>query len=287
MAILPFLLPGLALFAVFVLWPLLQGVRVSLYHWNILPGTEQEFVRLANFRRALIDPVVRLALRNTLIYVAVTVPGQMALGLVAALLLHAPVALRSLWRTLYYLPVVTAWVVVSFLFKYLFASGPAPVNWVIHHTHHLLPNEVGRFKEAGTAMVPIIALGIWKGVGWNMVMFLAGLQSIPQQLYEAAAIDGAGRWHAFWHITLPLLRPVVLFLVVVLTIGGFGVMVSVQLLTNGGPLNGTQTLLLYMYDQGFRNFNFGYGAALGVLLGLAMFLISLVQFRLLKSRVEL
>lgn len=282
----PFLLPGLLLFALFVLWPVIQGLRISFYHWNILPGAEQQFVGLANFRRAFTDPVVRVALPNTLLYVAVTVPGQMAVGLALAMALNAQIRLKTLWRVLYYIPVVTSWVVVSFLFRYLFFGGPAPVNWVFHHVLHLLPRDISWLQNAATAQVPITALGIWKGMGWNMVMFLAALQSIPRELYEAAAVDGAGRWHTFRRITLPLLRPIILYLTVMLTIGAFGVMVSVQLLTNGGPLNRTQTMLLYMYQKGFRDFDFGYGFALAALMALLMFIISLVQFRLLRARTE-
>ncbi|MFZ5827180.1 MAG: carbohydrate ABC transporter permease, partial [Bacillota bacterium] len=188
---------------------------------------------------------------------------------------------------LYYIPVLTSWVVVAFVFKYLFNGGGSPINYIFRDVLHILPKYVDWLQNPWTAQVPIMSLGIWKGIGWNMVMFLAGLQSIPRELYEAAAIDGAGRMQSFRRITLPLLRPVLLFVLVMLTIGGFGVGISVQLLTNGGPLNQTQVIITYMYDQGFKYFEFGYGAAIAVFLGLALFVVSFVQFKFLRNKVEL
>lgn len=282
----PFLLPGLVLFAIFVLWPQIQGIRVAFYNWNIMPGAEQEFVGLANFKRVFADPAVRVAVRNTLLYTAVTVPGQMFLGMLVALALNTAIRGRVIWRAIYYIPVLTSWVVVAFVFKYLFNGGGSPMNYILKDVLHVMPNYIEWFQNPWTAQVPINLLGIWKGIGWNMVMFLAGLQSIPRELYEAAAIDGAGRVQSFWRVTLPLMRPVLLFVLVMLTIGGFGVGLSVQLLTNGGPLNQTQVILLYMYDQGFKYFEFGYGAAIAALLGLSIFVLTFFQFKFLKNKVE-
>lgn len=283
---LPFLLPGLLLFALFVLWPLLQGVRISLFNWSIMPGAEQEFVGLDNYRRAFVDPTVRLAIVNTLIYVAITVPGQILFGMMAAVALNSAIRGRVVWRALYYLPVLTSWVVVSFIFKYLFNGGGAPVNYVLRDLLHLIPEYINWLQDRWTAQVPINLLGIWKGIGWTMVMFLAGLQSIPRELYEAAAIDGATRPQSFRRVTLPLMRPVLLFVTVMLTIGGFGVFISVHLLTAGGPLNQTQVILSYMYDQGFKYFEMGYGSALAVLLGLLILAVSYIQFKFLSGKVE-
>lgn len=283
---LPFVLPGLVLFAVFSLWPIIQGLRVSFYHWNIMPGAEQEFVGLANYRRAFLDPVVYLAARNTLLYVVITVPGQMALGMLAALALNAPIKGKVIWRALYYIPVLTSWVVVALMFKYLFNGGGAPINYILKDVLHLLPDYVDWLQDPWTAQVPINALGIWKGVGWTMVMFLAGLQGVPRELHEAAAIDGATPAQNFWQVTLPLLRPVVLFVLVMLTIGGFNVFISVHLLTGGGPMNQTQVILSYMYDQGFKYFEFGYGFALAALLGLLIFLMTFLQFKFVSGKTD-
>lgn len=285
--VLPFLLPGLLLFTIFILWPLVQGLRMSFYHWNIMPGAEQEFIGLANYRRVLTDPIVRIAIRNTLLYVVVTVPGQIFFGMLAALALNAPIRGKAIWRAIYYLPTLTGWLVVSFIFKYLFNGGGSPINYIFHDVLHLLPHYVSWFQDPWTAQVPIITLGIWKGIGWTMVMFLAGLQSIPKELYEAAGIDGADARQSFWNVTVPLLRPVVLFVTVMLTIGAFNVGLHVLLLTGGGPMNQTYVIVNYMYDQGFKYFEFGYGAAIAVFLAILMFGIALVQNRLFKGRADM
>lgn len=284
---LPFLLPAFLMFAVFILWPLLQGLRMSFYNWNIFPGVEQEFVGLANFRRVLIDPNIRIALRNTLLYVIVTVPGQMFFGMMVALALNAKIKGTTVWRAIYYIPVLSSWVVVSFIFKYLFNGGASPVNYIFRDVLHVLPNYVDWLQDPWTAQVPIMLLGIWKGIGWTMMMFLAGLQTIPKELYEAAAIDGANPYQNFRNVTVPLLRPVVLFVMVMLTIGSFGVGLHVLLLTKGGPMDQTQVMFLYMYDQGFKYFEFGYGSAIAVLLALLMFTVSLFQTKFLKGRIDI
>lgn len=284
--VVPFLLPGLLLFGVFVLWPMLQGLRVSFYNWSIMPGADQQWVGLANYLHAFKDPIVRIALRNTLLYTIVTVPGQMALGLAAAALMNAALPARTLWRGLYYLPVVTSWVVIAYLWRYLFSGGPAPVNYLLHDIFHVIPKYIDWFSEGSTAQVPILTLGIWKGIGWNMVMFLAGLQGIPAQLYEAAAIDGAGRWQMFRRITLPQMVNVMLYVTVMLTIGAFAVMLHVLLMTSGGPMEQTQTMLLYTYETGFNNFEFGYGFALAVMMAAVVFMMSVFQFRFFRNRTE-
>lgn len=284
---LPFLLPAFLFFAVFILWPLFQGLRMSFYNWNIFPGVEQEFVGLANFHRVLIDPTIRIALRNTLLYVIVSVPGQMLFGMLVALALNTKITGTTVWRAIYYIPVLSSWVVVSFVFKYLFNGGPSPINYIFHDVLHILPRYVDWLQDPWTAQVPIMLLGIWKGIGWTMMMFLAGLQIIPKELYEAAAIDGANSYQNFRNVTIPLLRPVLLFVMVMLTIGSFGVGLHVLLLTKGGPMDQTQVMFLYMYDQGFKYFEFGYGSAIAVLLALLMFIISLFQTKFFKGKIEM
>ena len=281
---LPFMLPGLALVLVFVLFPLARGLQMSLYDWNLMAPAESDFVGLRNFQRALTrDPIFWTAVRNTLLYAVVTVPGQMVLGLGAALLVNVAVRGRAFFRALYYLPVVTSWLVVSYLFAYLFSDGMGPVNFFLVQVLHVLAQPVDWLHQTATAEVPITLLGIWKGVGWNMVIFLAALQYIPHELYEAAETDGATDWHRFWHITLPLLRPTLLFVSVVLLIGAFNVFLSVYLLTAGGPQSSTEVMLSYMYTQAFKYLDFGYGVTVGLLLGLAVIAASIIQRRFIRG----
>jgi len=282
-----FLLPGLVLFATFWIYPLLKALQMSLYEWSIFPGKESTYVGLANYVRAFQDPIARLALRNTLLYVAITVPGQMILAMVAALLLNSIVRGRVLFRSLYYLPVITSWVIVSLLFKYLFAWPNGLINHLLVNVFQLIAEPVQWLYQPGTALVAIMALGIWKGIGWSMVIYLAALQTIPPELHEVAAIDGANAWHRFWRITLPLLRPTVVFTLVMLVIGAFNVFISVALMTGGRPLHKTEVILTYMYHQAFDFLDFGYGAALSYLLtGLILFL-SFLQLKFLRRPQEL
>jgi multiple sugar transport system permease protein len=282
-----FLLPGLLLFLAWTAYPLLKAFQISLYEWNPIPGQESPFVGAANYLRAFDDPVFWLALRNTLMYTVVTVAGQMLLGLTVALLVDRVVFGRTAFRTVYYLPVVTSWVVVSILFEYLFNSSPAGlVNYLLVDVLHILPDYVPWLSNANTAWIAIMSLGIWKGIGWNMVIFLAALQGIPAELYEVAAIDGASGWQRLWRITLPLIRPTIVFVLVMLVIGGFQAFISIYLMTGGGPMQRTEVLLSYMYNQGFKYLDFGYGAALSYLLAAMIFGINFAQMRLLQRRIE-
>jgi multiple sugar transport system permease protein len=278
-----FVAPGFLLFAAVILYPIARAFQISLYNWSIVPGASSEFLGLHNYDRALHDPVFWRGLVNTVFYMGLTVPAQIALGLAAAVLLDARMPARSLFRTLYYLPVVTSWVVVSLLFRYLFITDGGLVNWVLHDNLHITSHNVDWLGARWTAMTAIGILGIWKGIGWSMVIFLAALQGVPRELYEAAAVDGAGAWRRFLSISLPTLRPVVAFVTVMLVIGGFNVFISVFLITNGGPLDQTQVLLTYMYRQAFTFLDFGYGSAISFTLTLIVASLSLVQLRLFRT----
>ncbi len=286
---LPFMLPGIALVVLFVVYPIIRGVQMSLYDWNLMVPSQSTFVGARNFERALTqDPLFWTAARNTGLYALITVPSQMILGLGAALLLNTAIRGRGFFRALYYLPVVTSWLIVSYVFAYLFSDAMGPVNHLLVNVLHVVPQPIDWLNDSwATAEVPINLLGIWKGIGWNMVIFLAALQSIPHELLEAAAADGAGRWQSFRLITLPLLRPTVLFVSTMLLIGAFNVFLSVTLLTGGGPQGSTEVLLSYMYTQAFKYLDFGYGTAVGLLMGLAVVLLSLLQRRMVRGAVEL
>jgi len=277
-----FLAPGFLLFALVILYPIARAFQISLYHWAIVPGAASEFLGFGNYSRAFHDPIFWRALANTGFYMAVTVPAQIVLGLATAVLLDARMPARALFRTLYYLPVVTSWVVVSLLFRYLFITDGGLVNWVLKDGIHLTGQNVEWLGHRWSAMLAISILGIWKGIGWSMVIFLAALQGVPRELHEAAAVDGANAWRRFRAVTLPAIRPVVAFVTVMLVIGGFNVFISVFLMTNGGPLDETQVLLTYMYRQAFSFLDFGYGSALSFTLTLIVLVLSVAQLRLFR-----
>lgn len=281
-----FLLPGFTLFALFVLYPMAYSFRISFYDWNIIVPARSEYVGLENYSAIIHDEVFQRAVSNTLIYALVTVPAQMVLGLGLAILLNQKLPGQTFFRTVYYLPVITSWVVVSLLFEYLFNSQAGLINYVLQQIG-AIDKPVRWLADENLAMVPIHLLGIWKGTGWTAVVALAGLQGIPAEMYEAAAVDGANAARRFSKITIPLLRSTLVFLSVVLTIGALNVYISGLLMTNGGdPLDRTHFVLTLMYEETFDYLEFGRGAAISYLLTTLIFLISIVQIRLLQREVD-
>jgi multiple sugar transport system permease protein len=287
-ALLPylFLVPGMLLFALFIVWPMLYSLRISLYNWNIVHPEQSVFLGFQNYTDVINDSVFQRAVLNTVIYVVVTVPGQIVLGLLVALLLNQKFPGRAFFRTIYYLPVITSWVIVTMLFEFLFNGQAGLVNSLLMSAG-LIQKPVLWLSDARLVMVPLTLLGIWKGVGWTAVIALAGLQSIPAHLYEAAAVDGANVRQRFWYITVPLLRPTLVFLLVVLTIGGMNVYISVLLMNRVGNLqNDAQVILTLMENRTFGDFNFGQGAAISYLLTVVVFVVSFIQIRLLQQEVD-
>lgn len=278
-----FLLPGVMLFGLFILYPIVQAAQMSFYDWNILRGSASEFIGLDNYIRAFEDDRFWLSLSNSGIYMLLTVPPQIILGLAVAMLLRSKAPAQPLFRVLFYLPVVTSWVVVSLLFKYLFADQGL-INYTLGDLLRLTEGDTSWLSGRWTAMVAICALGVWKGVGWSMMIFLAALQGVPQSLEEAARVDGAGWWQRFRAVTLPAIWPAMIFVIVMLVIGGFNVFTSVLLMTGGGPGGQTEVLLTYMYQQAFSDLDFGYGSALAVILTVIVFVASVIQLRVFRDR---
>jgi multiple sugar transport system permease protein len=282
-----FLLPGMALFLIFVLLPLAYSLRISFYEWNIVNPAASTAVGFDNYTQALGDPIFRRAVLNTLAYALITVPGQLVLALLVAVLLDQRLRGRTFFRVAYYLPVITSWVIVSLIFEYLFNSQAGLINYLLRDVLHLVDHRIQWLADPILAMVPLNLLGIWKGIGWSAVILLAALQAIPQYLYEAAAVDGAGAWQRFRHVALPLLRPTLVFLLVVLVIGALNVYISGLLLTDGGnPLDQTHFVLTLMYEVTFTRLEFGYGAAISYLLTIFIFVISVIQIHLLRRKVS-
>jgi multiple sugar transport system permease protein len=271
------ILPAFALFVVVMLIPIGKAAQVSLYQWSPFPGGESTFLGAANYTRALHDDQFRLGLLNAVVYMLVTVPGQIMLGLAVALLLESRLPARTLFRVLFYLPVVTSWVVVSLLFRYLFATDGGLVNWVLVEGLHVSDQPIGWLDSHWSAIGAMCALGIWKGVGWTAIILLAGLTGVPKEQHEAAAVDGAGYRRRVWHVTWPALRGQLLFVAVLLVIGGFQVFIQVLLMTGGGPAGETEMPLTYLYQQAFRYLDFGYGSALAMIMTALVLVLSIVQ----------
>jgi multiple sugar transport system permease protein len=281
-----FLLPGLVLFGLFFLGPMFYSLRISFFEWKIVHPEQSGFVGLSNYQRALSDPIFRRAILNTFAYTVITVIAKMILGLGVALLLNQRFRGRTFFRVAYYLPVITSWVIVSLLFEYMFNGQAGLVNYILKDILRLIPKDVLWFADPILTLVPIILLDIWKGIGWAAIIFLAGLQAIPAELYEAARVDGADSLAQLRYITWPLLGPTTMFLVVVLVIGGLNAYVPFQLMTNGGdPMDLTHSVLTLMYEATFGRIDFGYGAAISYLLTLFVFAVSLIELKLMRRQV--
>lgn len=280
-----FLAPGFALFLLLIIYPMLKAFQMSFYDWNVVAGATSEFIGWKNYQTAFHDPIFWRGLQNSAFYMALTVPPQIVLGLLVATLLNNKAPGRALFRVLFYLPVITSWVVVSLLFQYLFADSGL-VNWMLHDVTHVTNHNISWLSGRWTGMIAISALGVWKGVGWSMMIFLAALQGVPKELLESAEVDGANRWQRFRAVILPAIWPAAAFVTVMLVIGGLNVYISVALMTNGGPASSTEVLLTYMYKQAFTNLNFGYGASIAVLLTVGVFILSAIQLRAFRSGQE-
>lgn len=277
-----FLLPGISVFLLTVIFPIVKSIQISFYKWRVLPGIPSPFLGFGNYSRALHDPVFWRALVNSGFYMLVTVPPQIILGLLAAMLLNNKIRGRSTFRILIYLPVITSWVVVTLLFLYLFSGDGGFFNWILKDVLHLVNQDVQWFGSRWPAMIAMSALGIWKGIGWSMIIFLAALQSVNPELIEAAAIDGAGATRRFFAVTAPAVRRTTTFISMMLVIGGFNVFIQVYLMTQGGPMGSTEVLLTYMYKQAFSYLDFGYGSAIAFLLTGIILVLSGVQWKFFR-----
>ena len=286
LAVLPFIGAGLILMGLFVLYPLIRNIQISLTDYNIIKNQTSAFLGLQNYIRMFKDDKWLLALRNTALYALVTVPGQIFFGLILACLIHSVKRGQTAFKVITYIPVITSWVVVSLVFKYIFASGNGGlVNYLMMRLH-IIEKPIAFLQNEWSANFVLWLFGIWKGTGWTMLIYLAALQGIPRHVYEAAEIDGANRTQAFFAITIPMVRNTTLYLLTVLTIGAFGAYIHVMMITNGAPLGRTQELMNYMYVTAFTNYDFSYAAAQSVTMGAMVFILSFIQRRISRETVN-
>jgi len=265
----------------FSILPIAQALRISFLDYSLL-NPEQIPVGLENYDRAVKDPVFRVALKNTMVYTVLLVAFQTIMALVLALLLKQRVRGLAFFRSAFFVPVVTSLVVISTVWKLLYNSQGF-INAFLRTVG--LPAQPF-LSSASQALLSLVAMGVWKDVGFYMLIFLAGIQSIPVDLYESASIDGATPWKAFGKITLPLLRRPAVFVLVVGTIAAFKVFTPVYLMTDGGPAESTTVMVFYIFRTAFRYFQMGYASAMSVILLGIVLVLTLIQFRLLRTTVE-
>ena len=277
------LLPGLAVFGMFTVYPIFRLLWMSFCDWSFASMLDQPFIGLANYREVLGDGTFWTVFVNSVVYTLVTVPGQMALGLFTAVLINGIRRFGVTFRVINYLPVITSWVIASLVFRYVF-NTEGLLNYFLTNVVHVTSANVRWLDTRWSGLAVAMILGIWKGVGWNMVVFLAALQQVPAELYEAAEIDGCGAWKKFVSVTLPSIRGTVLFALIMLSIGGFNVFTSIKMITGGKPAHQTDTLLTWMYYKAFSTGKFGYAAALSFIMALSLGLLAILQFKAMRSR---
>lgn len=272
-----FLLPNMLGFLIFTVLAVIASAVISLTDWDLL--SPPKFVGLANYQKLLTnDPLFHKVLLNTFVFTIASVPLAVVISLLLALALNQGIRGIALFRTAYFLPVITAMVVVALIWRWLYNPDFGVLNYVLYNLG--VRNPPNWLASQQWAMPAVIIMAVWKQVGYNMVIFLAGLQAIPSSLYEAASIDGAGRLARFRHITLPLLTPTTFFIVVISLIGSLQVFDAVLVLTEGGPANATRTLVFHIWEQAFRFLHMGYAAAVAWVLFFLIFLITLLQWKL-------
>lgn len=281
------LLPGVLVFALFTIYPIAKLFYMSFFEWDFgtMAETKHPFCGLKNYVDVLSDETFRTAFINTILYTVTTVPGQMILGLLAAVFINAIPKFRITFRIIYYIPVITSWVIVSLVFRYIF-NTEGMLNYFLTQVVHLTNANVAWLDNRAGGMFVLILLGIWKGVGWNMVVFLAALQSVPQELYESAEMDGCGSFAKFFYITLPCIKSTILFALIMLTIGGFNAFTSIKMITGGKPMHRTESVLTWMYYKAFNAGEFGYAAALSFIVAVTLVFLAVIQFKVMQRSDE-
>jgi multiple sugar transport system permease protein len=275
-----FLAAPLLLFSVFTLFALGFSIYLTFHEWSIIEPA-RPFVGLQNYRDMLDDTSFARAVVNTFYFTGVSVPLGMLFGLGVALLLNLPLRARGLLRTLYFLPFVTPFVVVAIIWKWLYNGDFGLINYYLLQLH-VIADPLRFLSDRNLAMPSVIAMSVWASISFSMVVYLAALQAIPEELYEAARVDGAGRWAQLRHITVPMLRPATLFLLVIGIIGSFQVFTQIFVMTSGGPVERTTTVVYYIYQSAFKFYEFGYASTLAFGLFAMLLVFTVIQLKLYR-----
>ena len=281
-----FVLPGLILACVFVLYPMFFNIRISFSNYQIVERNII-FTGLENYIALFTERGDRifLAMRNNFLYAVVTTPFIILFGLIFAVMVNSLKRGGVFFRTCFYLPVITSWVIVGNVFAYMFNAGQAGLmNYLLKDVFGVLDAYVPWLQRTWTANLVIWLLGIWKNIGWAMIIYLAGLQGISNDLYEASSIEGASKAQQFWYITVPLLKSTTFYVLVNMVIGAFGVFIQVMMLTGGNPRGTTGVLQYLLYDKAFNLFEFGQGAAIGMITALLILVTTVVMNSVFKTK---
>jgi len=277
-----FVSPALVTQILFIYFPLGWSFFVSFFRWNLI--RPMRFIGFDNYTSMFTSSDFWSSMSVTFIYVAVTVPVSILIGLLLALLVNLPwLKGKGVFRTFFYIPVITSMAAAAVIWAWIFEGNVGLLNYFLSWFG---AKSINWLSDPDYALIALMIIGIWKRIGYNMVLFLAGLQVIPRTYYEAADIDGASTFSKFMSITWPLLSPTTLFVTVMQFIASFRVFVSVSVITRGGPANSTRVITFYLYENAFGYLKFGYAAAISVVMFLMMVVFTLIQFRFSKRRVH-
>ena len=270
-----FILPTYIGFTIFILYPLVESVRISFQEFSLLRGST--YIGFDNYVQMFADGRLRIAYVNTVIFTLFAVFFNAGIGLILAVMLNRrlPVLMRNLYRSIFFFPVLIAHTYIAVIWRFLYAQDTGVINYYLG----LFGVEaIPWLSNAHWAMAAIIILDVWKNTGFAMLVFLAGLQSIPNEYYEAAQLDGANERQLFFRITIPLLSPTIFFILVIFMIGALQVFDTIIVLTQGGPGDATRSVVLYVYEIAFRTFNMGYAAAVSMTLFAIILVLTAMQF---------
>jgi len=276
-----FILPNFLGLLCFTLIPILMSLFFSFTNYDVI--SQMSFIGVENYGNLFADRRFISALLNTLYFCVLTVPAGVVLSLLLAVLLNRRIRGISIFRTMVFIPVITSMVAVSLVWSMLYEDNAGLLNSMLQSIG--LPR-VRWLTDTSTAMISIAIMSVWKGLGYNMTIFLAGLQRVPPELYEAARIDGANGVHCFFKITLPSISPTIYFVTLMSLISGLQTFDQISIMTNGGPIDSTRTVAMYLYDYGFKFYKMGYACAAAYVLFLLVFVVSLIQNRASHRFVE-
>ena len=289
-AVLPFITVGLVLFITFVLYPQIKNIYIAFTDYSIMPGAETPFAGLSNIQRAFEGMFERgtdayyfwISFRNNILAVLVTVPGQLVLGLLVAVMIHNLKFGKNIYKSMFYIAVICVWVVVANIFDYIFQPDDGSlVNYILLQLH-IIKEPIAWLQETWTGNFVIWVFSIWKGFGWVMIIYTAALQGISNDLYEAATIDGANTVEKFFYVTLPSIKGTTFYLLINLINGAMNIFTQVFLLTKGDPVGTTDVMMNYIYTRAFNYFEFSYAAACGLMMGVFVFATSMFLKRYLR-----
>jgi ABC-type sugar transport system permease subunit len=287
--ILSVMIPMMTIFFLFWIYPLIGGIWGSFTLWRAF-NPDQPFVGLRHYQALLNDPIFIKSFNNTFYYALLYLPSNVILALLLALAIEATGILRGAFRMIYFIPVVTSTIATALIWQWLYQPSFGLFNQLLELAG--LPTQ-SYLKSTTQAMPSIVLYALWKSVGFNMVIFIAGLSSIDPSFYDAAKVDGANRWQTFWRITLPLLQPTMVFVLVTGVISTLQVFGPIYVMSStggdvlpGGPANATMVISLYQWLVAFRELELGYGSAMGVVIFLIILILTLAQVRFLRARWE-